>query len=118
METLLFESETIRKGPPYLALIVPYRDRPAHLVEFAPHMESFLKDIEFRLMLIEQADNKPFNRGKLLNIGFTLAREEASWMCFHDVDIIHFRNTQRTWRDVRNNLDTRCLILSIWAAFY
>jgi hypothetical protein len=88
METLLFESETIRKGPPYLALIVPYRDRPAHLVEFAPHMESFLKDIEFRLMLIEQADNKPFNRGKLLNIGFTLAREEAIWMCFHDVDML------------------------------
>jgi hypothetical protein len=88
METSLFKSGINKEARRHLALIVPYRDRSEHLMKFVPHMENFLKGIEFRLMLIEQADNKSFNRGKLLNIGFTLAREEAGWICFHDIDML------------------------------
>jgi len=71
-----------------LPLIVPYRNRLEHLVTFVPYMESFMKDIKFHIMLIEQADGKPFNRGKLLNIGFTVANAHDNWVCFHDIDML------------------------------
>lgn len=57
-------------------------------MSFVPHMEAFIKDIGFRIILVEQADAKPFNKGRLLNIGFTLARERARWICFHDIDML------------------------------
>jgi glycosyl transferase family 7 (putative galactosyltransferase) len=55
---------------------------------FVPHMEKFLNGLKFNVMVIEQGDAKPFNRGKLLNIGFILAREKTDRMCFHDVDML------------------------------
>ena len=70
-----------------LTLIVPYRDRYAHLVEFVPHMEKFL-DHNFRLLIIQQADDRPFNKGALLNIGFKLARANPGWIGFHDIDLL------------------------------
>ena len=88
-----------------VAVIVPYRDldpaqrRSAHLEQFVPYMEEFLSKAvdgsaggvrEFRVYVVEQsADSRKFNRGKLLNIGFDLARQEgcASFL-FHDVDLL------------------------------
>lgn len=70
-----------------LALIVPYRDRPEHLARFIPHMKKFLP-LPYRLFIIEQAPGKSFNRGKLLNIGFTLAKIHFDYVCFHDVDML------------------------------
>ena len=52
-----------------LARIVPYRDRSTHLNTFISYMESYLKDYTYEVIVIEQVDNQPFNRGKLLNIG-------------------------------------------------
>lgn len=100
-----------------VAVIVPYRDldpkqrRSAHLARFVPYMEDFLKKAvggaaaraadgtvagsaaiveEFRVYVVEQsADSRKFNRGKLLNIGFDLARREGCGaFLFHDVDLL------------------------------
>jgi len=71
-----------------LPLIVPYRNRLEHLVTFVPYMEAFMKGIKFHIMLIEQADEKPFNRGMLRNIGFTVANAYDNWICFHGVDML------------------------------
>ncbi len=72
-----------------LSIIVPYRDRESHLAEFVPFMEGtkFLENLEFDILIVEQKDGKPFNRGKLLNIG---AKESKSsdYYCFHDVDML------------------------------
>ena len=39
--------------------------------------------------MIEQYDDKPFNRGKLLNIGFIKAKElGCNYVCFHDIDML------------------------------
>ena len=48
-----------------LAIIVPYRDREAHLNVFIPHMNSFLanKEIDYTIFVAEQADDRPFNYG-------------------------------------------------------
>lgn len=73
-----------------LAIIVPYRNRLEHLNEFIPHMNDYLKkqNIQNSIFIIEQEDEKPFNRGKLLNIGFDLAEKHSDYFCFHDVDML------------------------------
>lgn len=71
-----------------LSIIVPYRDREEHLNQFIPHMENseFLQGIDFEILIVEQTD-KPFNRGKLLNVG-AAESPDASYYCFHDVDML------------------------------
>lgn len=81
-----------------IAVIVPYRDlepaqqRARHLQQFVPHMKAFMSrlGVAFRLYVVEQsADGRKFNRGKLLNIGFDLARREGhDVFIFHDVDLL------------------------------
>lgn len=66
--------------------IVPYRDRAAHLRQFVPHMTRRFKDSP--IYLIEQADDKPFNRGKLLNIGFLEYGIEFDYVALHDIDML------------------------------
>ena len=73
---------------PRLAVIVPYRDRAAHLAQFGPYIHHYLKDIPHRVFIVEQDDNKPFNRGKLLNIGVHLLKDCYDFFALHDVD--HF----------------------------
>lgn len=72
-----------------LAVVVPYRNREEHLKEFIPHMEKVLKEegVPFEIFIIEQADNKPFNRAKLLNVGFSEAKD-YDYFAFHDVDML------------------------------
>ena len=53
-----------------LGIIVPYRKRPGHLRKFRQSIKSYLKDQDYELIVVEQADDLPFNRGKLLNIWF------------------------------------------------
>lgn len=73
-----------------LAIIVPYRDRKDHLLRFIPHMKEFLSNqtIQYKIIIIEQESGKPFNRAKLLNIGFDQMKEECDYFCFHDIDLL------------------------------
>jgi len=44
---------------------------------------------EFPVVVVEQADNLPFNRGALLNIGYVRAREQgARRVIMHDCDLV------------------------------
>ena len=54
-----------------IGIVVPYRNRREHLNHFIPSISNHLKKqkIPFEIIVVEQADDKPFNRGKLLNIG-------------------------------------------------
>eukprot|EP00752_Nemacystus_decipiens_P014228 g12656.t1 len=102
-----------------VAIIVPYRDldpaqrRSAHLEQFVPYMEGFLSKAvgrttarrgieEFRVYVVEQsADSRKFNRGKLLNIGFDLARQEGcAAFLFHDVDLLPSEKLGRWYSEV------------------
>ncbi len=83
---------------PKVAIIVPFRDldaaqkRTEHLDVFIPSLTRYLDTAEVRygIYIIEQStDNQKFNRGKLLNVGFELAkREGCDVFIFHDVDLI------------------------------
>jgi N-terminal domain of galactosyltransferase/N-terminal region of glycosyl transferase group 7 len=69
-------------------IIIPYRDRYEHLCTFLPHIYAFFKEPTLRVVVIEQCDSKPFNRGKLLNVAFALTRSTADSICFHDIDML------------------------------
>lgn len=73
-----------------LCIVVPYRDREEHLNLFLPHMKSVLdsQEIEFEILIVEQTFDKPFNRAKLLNIGYDLCKDTCDYVCFHDVDML------------------------------
>jgi hypothetical protein len=82
----------VKKKPNKLAVIVPYRDRKNQLKRFLTHMENYLGDYVYQIFVIEQCDNKPFNRGKLLNIGYKIACENnCDYFVFHDVDMLPYK---------------------------
>jgi len=72
-----------------ISIVVPYRDREEHMNLFVPHMEKLLKsqDVDFEIVIVHQADNKKFNRAKLLNIGFNESLN-SDYYAFHDVDML------------------------------
>jgi len=68
--------------------VIPYRDRAEHLKVFIPHLTEYLKNADFtwQIVVVEQIPGKPFNRGKLLNVGFR--ESESHNFVFHDVDML------------------------------
>ena len=81
-----------------LAIIVPYRDRQSHLEVFVPYMEEYLKDYDYKIFVIEQGDSKPFNRGKLLNVGAKIAIKEGfDYFALHDVDMLPLKNVDYSY---------------------
>ena len=100
-----------RWDAPKVAIIVPFRDtvpvtditriessRQMQRDRFTEYMLQFMKDgyhelhmnANFTIYFIEQTDDKrKFNRGKLLNIGFEIAKKDGCEnFIFHDVDLL------------------------------
>jgi hypothetical protein len=77
-----------------LAIVVPYRDRAGHLQQFIPHLKAYFerdkldRHLRYTVHIVEQADDRKFNKGKLCNCGFALAENDADYFCFHDVDYL------------------------------
>lgn len=72
-----------------LGIIIPYRDREAHLAKMLPHTVSFFRrntDIEPLFVLAEQDDDLPFNRGAIVNHAYAACAGMIDYVCFHDVD--------------------------------
>jgi beta-1,4-galactosyltransferase 1 len=77
-----------------LGIIIPYRHRYNQLQIFKRRVQEYLKDknIEYEIIVIEQDDGKLFNRGKLLNIGYTYAKAlHCDYLIFHDVDMLPYK---------------------------
>ena len=78
------------------AIIVPFRDseeskpRTAQLTQFVKFMKNYLSSVNYKIFVIEQEeDERKFNRGQLLNIGFNMALQEGyNNFIFHDVDLL------------------------------
>jgi GT2 family glycosyltransferase len=71
-----------------LSIVIPYRDRIPALQRIIPALHSYVsKQIEeYEIIVVEQGDNKPFNKGLLNNVGFKLT--SGNYVCFHDVDLL------------------------------
>jgi hypothetical protein len=89
---------------PQLIVVVPYRDRAAHLNVFATQMPFVLEeyardpDRSVEVVVCHQCDDRPFNRGAMKNIGYMYAvttyGEEAAdaiTFAFQDVDLFPAR---------------------------
>ena len=90
-----------------LSIVVPYRNREEHLKQFVPYMEEYLvkEGIHFHIYIIHQADNKPFNRAKLLNVGYKES-EDSDYFAFHDVDMLPI-DSDYSYIDCPTHLATR-----------
>lgn len=51
-------------------------------------MRNHLKNVDFRIIVVEQTDGHVFNKGALFNIGYQLAKFDYDYICLHDVDQI------------------------------
>ena len=71
-------------------IIIPYRNRKTHMEVFLNKVYPlFVKHIsQFKLLIIEQTDDKPFNRGKLLNVGIKENIDQFDIVITHDVDVL------------------------------
>lgn len=75
-------------------MIIPYRDRAAHLAELLPALQGTLSEGLLRhgydcaIHVVEQLDARPFNRGKLLNCGAAIAGAATDYFILHDVDYV------------------------------
>jgi len=97
--------------PTRLAIIVPYRNREEHLAQFVPHMDKFLsnKKIDYKIFVVEQGDDRPFNRGWLINIGYEISSQQGfDYFCFHDIDMLPEDETcDYSWVDRPTHLAAR-----------
>ena len=79
-----------------LTVIIPIRNRDAHLEKILPKIYSLLEyqNIKFNILIIEQKHGKLFNKGKLNNTGFLEAVNTYSpkHILFTDVDNIPMYN--------------------------
>lgn len=73
-----------------LALIVPVRDREAHLAILIPALRAKLQEqaIDFRIIVVEQEPGRLWNKGAMINTGMRHAADGCDYYCLHDVDAI------------------------------
>lgn len=75
-----------------VAIVIPYRNRDEHLRYFLEYMHAILQrqQLEYQIFIVNQVGEDPFNRAKLLNVGFMEALKLYDWQCFvfHDVDLV------------------------------
>lgn len=84
-----------RTDPSQHAIIIPYRERPYHLEKFLEYMNPYLQrhfpDSTFSLWIVEQDDDKLFNRAWLANVGLNeIIKHAPQTKCviMHDVDLV------------------------------
>ena len=115
------EDESVGKNK--TAIIIPFRDsdpeqpRTKQLNEFIKYMSNYLKDITYKIFVIEQSDDsKKFNRGELLNIGFKFAEQEGfTNFIFHDVDLLPSAELKKYYTDAPDKSPIH--IAAVWSRY-
>ncbi|MHA2082128.1 MAG: galactosyltransferase-related protein [Candidatus Thorarchaeota archaeon] len=78
-----------------LYIIIPYRDREQQLLAYLNQTVPIFKSVfeGFRIIIIEQGNIKPFNKGLLLNVAVKyLEMHDDDEIIFQDVSILPTRN--------------------------
>lgn len=73
-----------------LTVVIPFRDREAHLRRLLPVLSAALQEqgIRHKVLVVEQEPGGPFNRGKLINVGIHFSADASDYYCLHDVDAL------------------------------
>ena len=74
-------------------ICIPYRNMPVCLEKFLSKIKVFDKNVDIKFLIVEQSDdNKRFNLGKLINVGFDFYNRntnEKKWIFgFNPIDMI------------------------------
>lgn len=87
LQTNYSRKKLINKGHK-LSVIIPYRKREEALKTIIPALEAYLpaQVEDYEIIIVEQGNDKPFNKGLMNNIGALKA--SGDYFCFHDVDLI------------------------------
>jgi beta-1,4-galactosyltransferase 1 len=70
-------------------IIIPYRNREEHLKYFIDKTVPLIKQTmpDTKVVVVEQAEGKLFNRGKVLNVGFKEYMDKTKYFITNDVDL-------------------------------
>ena len=82
-----------------LAIILPY---DKNLIDnFTEHFNALVEQNNFyyKLCFIKQKSNRPLNKGKLFNIGYSLLKNQFDYFCFHDINYIPISEFDYTMSD-------------------
>ena len=81
-----------------MAIVVPYRNRLPNLKIFLWNIHRFFQrqELEYTVYIVEQAGDKTFNKGILMNAAFreifelrnVAENREYDCIMYHDVDLI------------------------------
>ncbi|XP_045448719.1 beta-1,4-N-acetylgalactosaminyltransferase bre-4-like [Melitaea cinxia] len=74
-----------------VAILVTYRNRQSQLDIFIPYIHNFLRkqNIHYKIYIIEQQDEKQWNKGLLYNIGAKQAiLDKFPCLILHDIDLL------------------------------
>ena len=90
-------NKTEQIGKNKIAIIIPFREsdkknktRKTQLDKLVKYFSDYLNDYNYIIYVIQQSDdNRKFNRGALLNVGFRVAEDDGcNVFIFHDVDLL------------------------------
>ena len=77
-----------------LVIIVPYRDRPEQLKIFLFHTKIYFNEdkldkyLNLKICVLEQANEKPFNYGRLSNAGYLINEDFLDYIVINNVDFL------------------------------
>jgi len=76
-------------------ILIPYRNRESHLKYFLDNTLPIFNQLlpNNKIVILHQANDKLFNRGKLLNVGFKEYLDKTQYFITHDVDVNPFHDT-------------------------
>ena len=94
-------------------ILIPYRNRKEHLDYFIrntlPSLKKYLNPL--KIIIIEQNNDRLFNRGKLLNAGFLECFQKVD-IFTHDVDLNPYDKTiQEVYTKIQNKMKLRYLYI-------
>tara|TARA_Y100001978_G_C23605565_1_gene390966 strand:- start:182 stop:865 length:684 start_codon:yes stop_codon:yes gene_type:complete len=96
----------------YNIIIIPYRDREEHLNYFLnyayPILNKYIKNL--KIIIAEQTNSKPFNRGKIINAAFCEYQNEIQCLYCHDIDTIPTENTIKELYNINSHDIIRILV--------
>lgn len=69
---------------------MPFRERFEELLQFAPHLTTFLnaQEIPHHIFILNQIDRYRFNRASLINVGYLYTKSDYDYIAMHDVDLL------------------------------
>lgn len=89
-------------------ILIPYRNREPQLDYFLKKTAPIIKEhlLNTKIVIVEQCNNKPFNRGKILNVGFKEYEKKTKYFITNDVDINPTKKTiiQYYLPDLKENI--------------